>query len=95
MSTPYEQGLNLKCNKGDLVAQEKYTQIIGTLMYVANTSRPNIFYAIGKLSRFNSCPSLSHWKALDRVLRYLRGTMSYGLYYSRFPVVLEGYSDAS
>ena len=64
-------------------------------MYIANTSRPDISYAIGKLSRFNRCPSLSHWEALDRVLRYLRGTMSYGLHYSRFSTVLEGYSDAS
>jgi hypothetical protein len=38
-------------------------------------------------------PGDEHWHALERVMRYLKGTMSYGIYYTGYPRVLEGYSD--
>ena len=50
---------------------------------------------MGKLSRFTSNPSLNHWKIIGRVLGYLKKTISLGLFYSKFPTMLEGYSDAS
>jgi hypothetical protein len=37
----------------------------------------------------------SHWHALERVLRYLNGTMSYGIHYTRYPKVLESFCDAN
>jgi hypothetical protein len=37
----------------------------------------------------------NHWHALKRVLRYLKGTLSFGIHYSRHPAVLKGYSDAN
>jgi hypothetical protein len=40
-------------------------------------------------------PGDNHWRALERVLRYLKGTMSYGIEYTRYPKVLEGYCDAN
>jgi hypothetical protein len=42
-----------------------------------------------------SNPGDDHWHALERVLRYLKGTMSYEIHYSGHPAVLEGYSDAN
>ncbi|KAL8134988.1 hypothetical protein AgCh_009856 [Apium graveolens] len=45
--------------------------------------------------RYTRCPNKTHWEALDRVLRYLKATISLGLHYRRFSGVLEGYSDAS
>ncbi|KAL0317535.1 UNVERIFIED_CONTAM: Retrovirus-related Pol polyprotein from transposon TNT 1-94 [Sesamum angustifolium] len=42
--------------------------------------------------RYTSCPDKTHWGALDRVLRYLKGTVSLAIHYGRFPAVLEGYS---
>jgi hypothetical protein len=42
-----------------------------------------------------SNPGDNHWHALERVLRYLKGTMSFGIHYSGHPAVLEGYSDAN
>ncbi|WJZ85389.1 hypothetical protein VitviT2T_004929 [Vitis vinifera] len=48
-----------------------------------------------KLSRFISNPSMEHWKAIGRVLGYLKNTKELSLQYSKFPAILEGYSDAS
>ena len=42
-----------------------------------------------------SNPGVDHWKTIIRVLRYLRYTQNYGLHYTRYPAVLEGYSDAN
>ncbi|KAG8503572.1 hypothetical protein CXB51_001539 [Gossypium anomalum] len=54
-----------------------------------------IAYAVGKLSRYTSNTSSLHWQALNRVLRYLKKTINYGLCYNGYPSVLEGYSGAS
>ena len=64
-------------------------------MYVMNCTKPNIAYSISKLSRYTSNPEVDHWKAIIRVLRYLRYTQNYGLHYTIYPTVLEGYSDAN
>ncbi|XP_071739614.1 secreted RxLR effector protein 161-like [Rutidosis leptorrhynchoides] len=59
------------------------------------STRPDIAYVVGKLSRFTSNPTTLHWHAIIRVFKYLRGTMDYGFTYSGFLSVIEGYSDAS
>lgn len=64
-------------------------------MYAMISTRPDIAYAVGKLSRYTSKPSSHHWQALSRVFKYLKGTMDYGLTYTGFPSVIEGHSDAS
>ena len=60
-----------------------------------NFSRPNIAYAVGRLSKYTHSPNQDHWDALVRLMRYMRGNMDYGIEYSGFPAVLEGYSDAN
>ena len=64
-------------------------------MYLTSVTRPNISFAVCKLSRFVSNPGDDHWRALERVMRYLKGTMSYGIRYTGHPKVLEGYCDAN
>jgi hypothetical protein len=64
-------------------------------MYLASATRPDISFAVSKLSRFTSNLGDDHWHALERVMHYLVGTMEYGIHYSAFPTVLEGYSDAN
>jgi len=64
-------------------------------MYLASATRPDISFVVSKLSRFSSDPGDDHWRGIDRVLRYLKGTMSYGIHYSGYPSVLEGYSDSN
>ena len=93
--TPYDPSLKLRKNKGQGVEQLRYSQIVGSLMYLAGATRPDISFAVSKLSRFNSNPGNDHWTALERVMRYLRGTTTYGLHYTGYPAVLEGYSDAN
>ncbi|KAK4386328.1 Retrovirus-related Pol polyprotein from transposon TNT 1-94 [Sesamum angolense] len=93
--TPVYLNLYLAKNKDEPECQIKYSRIIGSLMYIMNCTRPDIAYAVNKLSRFTSNPSKDHWKGLIRVLRYLKYTSNYGLHYTRYPAVLEGYSDAN
>lgn len=57
--------------------------------------RPDIAFAVCKLSRYTSKPSVEHWIAIARVLGYLKRTIHFGLFYNNFPTVLEGYTDAS
>ena len=73
----------------------RYSQIVGSLRYLASATRPDISFVVSKLSRFVSNSRDTHWHALERVLRYLKGTMSYGIHYTGYPKVLEGFCDAN
>ncbi|XP_073046149.1 secreted RxLR effector protein 161-like [Primulina eburnea] len=77
------------------MSQLEYSRVIGSLMYLMSCTRPDIAYAVNKLSRFTSNPGVEHWKAIIRLLRYLRYTRDHGLHYTRYPAVIEGYSDAN
>jgi hypothetical protein len=93
--TPYDASIKLHQFEGDGKDQLRYSQIIGPLMYLADTTRLDISYDVSKLSRFTSNPGDDHWKALERVMCYLRGTTSFGIHYSGYPSTLEGYSDSN
>lgn len=93
--TPVDLSLHLAKNIDDPVSQLEYSRVIGSLVYITNCTRPNIAYAVNKLSRFTSNPNNDNGKVLVRVLKYLRRTISYGLHYSRYSAVLEGYTDAN
>ncbi|KAL0361579.1 UNVERIFIED_CONTAM: Retrovirus-related Pol polyprotein from transposon TNT 1-94 [Sesamum radiatum] len=95
VSTPMDPSVKVMSNTGKAVFQLEYSKVIGCLMYAMTSTRPDIAYLVGKLSRFTSNPSTHHWQAIRRVLQYLKKTMDYGLSYSGFPSILEGYSDAS
>nr|GFC46553.1 hypothetical protein [Tanacetum cinerariifolium] len=73
----------------------EYFRAIGCLMYAMISTRLDIAFAVGKLSRYTSNHNALHYKALGRVFQYLKGIMEYGLTYSCYPSVIEGYSDAS
>ncbi|UYV79065.1 hypothetical protein LAZ67_17000981, partial [Cordylochernes scorpioides] len=72
-----------------------YAEAIGCLMFLAVCSRPDIAFAVNKLSRFMAAPVLTHWNALKRIFKYLKGTLESGILYKRKDVIkLIGYSDA-
>jgi hypothetical protein len=93
--TPFDASMKLYPNIGRAVNQLEYARVIGCLMYAMTCTRPDIAYAVGKMSRYTSNPSHIHWNAVHRILIYLRRTMDYGILYSGYPTVLEGYTDAS
>jgi hypothetical protein len=64
-------------------------------MYLASATRPDISFAVSKLSRFVSSLGDDHWRALERVLHYLKGTMSYGIHCTGYPRVLNSYCDVN
>ncbi|KAH9768293.1 Integrase catalytic domain-containing protein [Citrus sinensis] len=94
-NTPYDSSIKLLENSGRVVAQLEYASAIGSLMYAMHCTRPDIAFAVCKMSRFTSNPSVEHWKAIGRILGYLKRTINLGLFYNDYPEVLEGYSDAS
>jgi hypothetical protein len=97
MATPMETNLKKlsdSASDSDLVDPTMYRQLIGSLMYLVNT-RPDIFFAVSTLSQFMVEPRHYHWVAAKHVLRYLHGTVGYGLrYVSGGEVRLQGYTDS-
>ena len=63
--TPYDASVKLRKFEGQGRDQLRYSQIIRSLMYLAGATRPDISYAVSKLSRFTSNPGDDHWKALE------------------------------
>jgi hypothetical protein len=62
-----------------------YLQAVGSLMYLATATRPDISYAVGVLARFSKNPGLQHWKAVKHLFRYLKGTLDLKLTYAPVP----------
>ena len=72
-----------------------YLSAIGALMYLANSTRPDIAFAVNLLARHSAAPTKRHWVGVKTVLRYLNGTRDLGLFYNKNqdPSLL-GYTDA-
>ena len=76
VSTPYDPSSQLKKNREHSVAQIEHAHIIRSLMYLMNCTRPDIAYAVGRLSRYTQSLNHDDWTIVRRVLKYLRGTIS-------------------
>ena len=95
VKTPYDASVCLKKNYDASISQSEYAKIIGSVMFLMNYTRPDIAYAVSRLSRYTHNPSSEHWNALYRLLKYLKGTMYWSLNFTKFPSVLEGFCDAN
>lgn len=91
VATPFEKFVNdnKKCN-------QPYREAVGSLMFLALVSRPDLAFVTSYLSRFLADPLEVHWKLVERVFKYLRGTSDHGILYQNQykPGILESYSDS-
>jgi hypothetical protein len=95
MSTPMSSAASLGLNEdGDAVDQREYRSMIGSLLYLTAT-RPDIQFIVGLCARFQSSSRSSHRTAVQRVFRYLKHTLEFGIWYSASSSLdLVGFSDA-
>ena len=93
MSTPMiTHWKKLHASDSGLVDSTLYSQLIGSLMYLVNT-RPDICFAVNTMIQFMCEPRKVHWVAAKHILRYLQGTVDYGLDYRQGDGVrLAGYT---
>ncbi|BES98092.1 Hydra magnipapillata [Nesidiocoris tenuis] len=92
VSSPLDPGTRLSV-EGEL-ANVPFQQLVGSLMYLSVSTRPDISFAVTYLSQFNKNPSVESWSAAKRVLKYLKGTSSLGLSYVKGGGKLTGFADA-
>jgi len=94
-SIPMEPNHSLHKDDTPLIPDPKlYRKLIGKLLYLCIT-RPGISFVVGKLCQFSSAPREVHLQALYKVLRYIKGTVGNGLFYSSDPdLTLRGFTDA-
>src|SRR5437773_5136897 len=85
-ATPFDR----RCN------QLEYTEITGSLNHLAVYSRPDIPFAVSKLSQFNSDPTTTHMQAARHALHYLLMTANYSITYGYgSDLTIHGYADAN
>ncbi|KAK2993342.1 hypothetical protein RJ640_002711 [Escallonia rubra] len=94
IETPMEVNANLHMDEGeDIKDPTKYRQLIGSLIYLTLT-RPDIAQAVGMVSRFMQAPKKPHLEAARRILKYLQGTIDFGIMYRRGGYKINGFCDA-
>ena len=95
MATPMELNMKLLNDASSkLVYAMMYRQMIRSLMYLTNT-RPDICFVVNTLSQYLTDPRSVHLTAAKHILRYLKGTIDYGLKYdANQKINLEGYMDS-
>lgn len=93
ISTPMLKGSNVEQSRLEPEKEFPYRQIVGSLMYLMTATRPDLGYSIGVLSRNLENPTKEDITRAKRVLRYIKGTLDYGIRYDRISKELECYSD--
>jgi len=76
-ATPMNVKAKLHSKRKGEVAADKvlYQEAVGSLTYAAITTRPNMAYATGLVGHFTTNPSMLHWVAVKRILRYLTDSL--------------------
>ncbi|XP_067937199.1 uncharacterized protein [Watersipora subatra] len=96
VATPFATDIQLVKDDGSKSADHTlYQSIVGSLLYASTATRPDITHSVGVLSKFNSMPTQTHLTAAKRVLRYLKGTMGYGITFNKTDTQPVGYSNAN
>ena len=86
----------LSLNDSELFAYPSmYRRTIGALQYLTLT-RLDVAFLVNRLSQFLQAPTIAHWRACKHILRYIKGTMNYGLLFKPTQLLnLEGFCDAN
>ena len=94
-STPMNLAAKLFLNDSSSFSYPSlYRSTIGALQYLSHT-RPDITYAVNKLSQFLHVPTIAHWVACKRILPYIKGTLHHCISYKPTSVLsLDGFSNA-
>eukprot|EP00253_Pinus_taeda_P023981 PITA_23981 len=93
--SPFQSGvkLSVSCTSPEVDAT-LYRQLVRKLLYLTHT-RPDLSFAVGLVARFLQNPRESHWEAAKRILRYVRGTIQFGIHYSaKATPLLVGFTDS-
>jgi len=96
---------SLKVSKDSFRSQEEkeklldpevsYLSVFGALIFLANATKFDITFPVNLLARYSSSPTRRHWNGVKHILRYLKGTIDLGLFYTNKGCVdLVGYADA-
>jgi hypothetical protein len=103
VKTPMEPGRrfsNADCPTSDedkaFMQTVPYLSAVGSLMYLATCTRPDIAFTVSVLARFSANPGKEHWQAVKHLFRYLRHTLDVQLTYGPSPLkeLFVTYSDA-
>jgi hypothetical protein len=96
VSTPTDSFFKDLCRRKpeDPISSGPYNQLIGSLLWVAQCTRPDVSFAVNRLSQFLKDPSDSHWTAAVWILRYLAATKDLRLRLGG-SLVFNGFSDAN
>ena len=96
VSTPIDNSLKLYVAKDqdEQFSVETYQSAVGALLFLSTRTRGDICFAVGNVAKYCSNPTLTHWTAVKRIFRYLKGTINFGLCYSSSTLPCIGYSDA-
>jgi hypothetical protein len=86
VATPFPPGIQLVALPLDSQGQpigvldhDRYRTLVGSLLYASTHIRIDIAFTVGVLSRYLNAPGLSHWRVAKHLLRYIKGTIEYGL----------------
>jgi len=92
---PLDPSVKLAAAEGDyLPLENRYQELVGGILYLANTVRPDISFAAGLLGRFSSKPTTTHMSAGLNVLKYLKGTLGMGLVWEKGKAGVVGFVDS-
>jgi hypothetical protein len=95
INSPMASSTHLSAFEGDLFPDPTlYRSTVGALQYLCIT-RPDISFCVNKLAQFMHKPTVLHWQAVKRLLRYLKETVQFSLYFNGAPLTsIQAYSDA-
>lgn len=97
ISTPLEAGAKLgttepwNASDGE---KPPFRELVGALMYLSVTTRPDLAHSTSVLSQFNNNFGKTHWSAAKRILRYLKGSSELGIVLGSSNDQLTGFADA-